>query len=593
MARSLQDRLQIRSRASGEIAGARDFRGFMVISPFVGPAAKERLQEAGISYADDTGNLRFATGRPAVFIETEGAVRNPQQKGMPPRSLRSLRGPRSARAVRALLDHQPPFGTWELAERTESSPSSISRAADLLEWDAIIERESPRGKIVSVDWKRLLRRWAVDYHFMAANRMIQCRAPEEPARLLPSLQEAEFRYAVTGPFAAHYYTKEAESGSAAQYAEPGPVILYVVDPDDVINRLGLVRVYEGGNVLIREPFDPVVFEGTERHEGITYARATQVAADLMIGPWRGTSEADPLLEWMEGNEERWRYPAQAASTKLFDGYLAVHWSAGVRPAHGANSIWIAFGDARGVTYLENPATRREAMDHIEQLLKAATTQGHRLLCGFAFPFGLPEGTARTLTGQDGWEAIWERIADVIEDGEDNWNNRFDAAAKLNEAFEGEGPFWGNGLRRDIDCLPRRRPAGLGVNLPSRLRYTEQMLPRAQEVWKLNGAGSVGGQALTGIAALERLRRRDDVDVQVWPFETLGEGHSHMLVEVLPSLVEPCPGDEVLDARQVKAVAEALRELDKTEQLSGHLRAPSRMPARVRREEGLILGMQNP
>ncbi len=592
MARSLLNRLQMRPGASDEIEGTQDFRGFMVISPFVGPAARERLEEAGISYADDTRNLRFTTDRPAVFIETVGAVRNPQREGMPPRSLRSLRGPRSARAVRALLDHQPPFGTWELAERTESSPSSISRVADLLEGDAIIERESPRGKIVSVDWKRLLRRWAVDYHFAAANRIIQCRAPEEPAKLLMSLQEAEFRYAVTGPFAAHYYTKEAEAGPAAQDTEPSQVVIYVADPDDAINRLGLTRVYEGGNVLIREPFDLVVFEGTEQREGITYARATQVAADLMTGPWRGTSEADPLMEWMEGNEERWRYPAEAASTKLFDGYVAVHWSAGVRPAHGANSIWIAFGDPRGVTYLENPATRREAMDHIERLLNEATAQGHRLLCGFAFPFGLPEGTARTLTGQDGWEAVWERIAYVIEDGEDNWNNRFDAAAQLNEAFEGEGPFWGNSLRRDIDGLPRRRPAGLGMNLPPRLRHTEQMVPHAHEVWQLNGAGSVGGQALTGIAALERLRRGRS-NVQVWPFETLADDRHHILAEINPSLIDPGQGDEVLDMRQVKAVVRALRELDRTEQLTGHLRAPSRMPARVRREEGLILGIQDP
>ena len=66
----------------------------------------------------------------------------------------------------------------------------------------------------------------------------------------------------------------------------------------------------------------------------------------------------------------------------------------------------------------------------------------------------------------------------------------------------------------------------------------------------------------------------------------------MLAEIYPSLVEPCPGDEVLDARQVKAVAEALQELDSSGELEQHLRAPSEMPARVISEEGLILGMQD-
>ena len=105
------------------------------------------------------------------------------------------------------------------------------------------------------------------------------------------------------------------------------------------------------------------------------------------------------------------------------------------------------------------------------------------------------------------------------------------------------------------------------------------------MWKIFYPGSVGGQALTGIAALEGLRHRNDVDVQIWPFEMLGEGGSHVLAEIYPSLIEPCPGEEVLDARQVKAVAVALRELDRLGDLKRYLRAPHGMPARVTRERG--------
>ena len=42
--------------------------------------------------------MRFVISRPAVFIETEGAVRNPWRENVP---LRSLQGRRSARVVRA------------------------------------------------------------------------------------------------------------------------------------------------------------------------------------------------------------------------------------------------------------------------------------------------------------------------------------------------------------------------------------------------------------------------------------------------------------------------------------------------------------
>ena len=239
---------------------------------------------------------------------------------------------------------------------------------------------------------------------------------------------------------------------------------------------------------------------------------------------------------------------------------------------------------------ENPATRVEAMARIEELLRGATESGRRLLCGFDFPFGYPTGTARVLTGQDSWEAVWARIADVIEDGPRNSNNRFWAAALLNSDFVGEGPFWGHPPTWDVPGLLRKRPLGWGQDLPPEIRYAECGVKGTQPVWKLWGNGSVGSQALTGIAALQGLRHR--VNAQVWPFETLGEGEAHVLVEIFPSLVEPAPGPAVTDARQVSTMAAAMEQLDKHGALAAHLSAPTSMPAMVCREEGTILGMQD-
>ena len=276
---------------------------------------------------------------------------------------------------------------------------------------------------------------------------------------------------------------------------------------------------------------------------------------------------------------------------LFDGYAAVDWSANGVPKRGRDSIWIAVRGWGGAEEPENPPTRADAVARIEGLLGRATEAGRRVLVGFDFPFGYPEGTARMLTGRDGWEAVWSRIAAVIEDGPDNANNRFDAAASLNAAFSGDGPFWGNGLKRDIPGLPRRKPSGWGERLPPNRRHAESNVTRAQEVWKLVGAGSVGGQALTGIAALEGLRRR--TGAAVWPFETLGEGRAHVLAEIYPSLIEPAPGPDVKDARQVRAVARALHRLDQVGALVRHLAAPRGLSPAVRREEASILGMRDP
>ena len=272
----------------------------MMLSPFLSPLARERLVAAGISYADSTGNLRFSADRPAIFIETQGQDRNPFRENRP---LQSLKGSRAARAVRSFLDYRPPFGTRELAGETQNSLATVSRVSDLLEREAIIVRDGPRGRISSVDWETLVRRWAMDYDFAKANSLTTYLEPRGPSVLFDRLREVDFRYAVTGSFAAV---------RLAPVAEPRLVTLYAADSGDAADRLGLRPAETGGNVVIARPFDPVVFERTESADGIIYARVTQVMLDLMTGPGRGPAEAEGLLEWMRENEETWKLQLTSA-----------------------------------------------------------------------------------------------------------------------------------------------------------------------------------------------------------------------------------------------------------------------------------------
>ena len=144
---------------------------------------------------------------------------------------------------------------------------------------------------------------------------------------------------------------------------------------------------------------------------------------------------------------------------LFNGYVAVDWSASAKPVRDNNSIWIAICKADGEPQLENPGTRQEAMGRIERILTTATKEGHRLILGFDFSFGYPVGTAQMLTGQANWAAIWELIAEEIRDGPNNSNNRFEVAAGLNKNFQGDGPFWGLPNGREVQGLLRTRPRG--------------------------------------------------------------------------------------------------------------------------------------
>ena len=289
---SVASQLKALSYSRYEQAGATSAN--MLVSTYLSPLTRERLAEAGISYADSTGNIRFTVDRPAVYIETEGADKNPFREERP---LQSLKGGRAARVARGLFDYRTPFGTRELASETASSPAMTSRVSSLLEPDEIVTKESPRGRIVSVDWEALARRWAMDYDFASSNTVTTWLEPRGTRALFARLRDRRVRYAVTGSFAAY---------RLAPVAEPRLAALYVDDPETAAESLGLRPAETGGNVLLVIPFDPVAFERPEFDDDISYARVTQVLLDLMKGPGRGPAEAAALLKWMRDNEDTWK-----------------------------------------------------------------------------------------------------------------------------------------------------------------------------------------------------------------------------------------------------------------------------------------------
>ena len=216
----------------------------MLISTYLSPLTRERLAEAGISYADSTGNIRFTVDRPAVYIETQGADKNPFREERP---LRSLKGRRAARVARGLLDYRTPFGTRELAAKTASSAAMISRVSSLLEPDEIVTKESPRGRIASVNWEALASRWAMDYDFASSNTLTTWLEPRGTRALFARLRDAEIRYTVTGSFAAY---------RLAPIAEPRLAALYVDDPETSAQSTGTAPGRDRRQCSPRAPIRP-------------------------------------------------------------------------------------------------------------------------------------------------------------------------------------------------------------------------------------------------------------------------------------------------------------------------------------------------
>ncbi|MEF3046479.1 molybdopterin-binding protein [Pseudotabrizicola sp. L79] len=272
----------------------------------------------------------------------------------------------------------------------------------------------------------------------------------------------------------------------------------------------------------------------------------------------------------------------------FDSVIILDWSAAAKPTRGKDSIWIGQAGA-GAAAPVNPATRAEAMALLRGRIAAARAKGLRVLVGADFPFGYPQGFAAALTGQDRALALWGWLMGQVQDAPDNANNRFDLAARINAQLPGVGPFWGRPSGLDLPDLPEK--GSLRADMPfAERRVVEAQEPKAQPVWKLFTTGSVGSQALLGIAHLARLRADLGADCAVWPFEPSGAA-GVVLAEVWPSLLaEQVAAAEGLypckDAAQVDLLAKALAGMAPGD-LAG-LMAPD-AAAGVLAEEGWILG----
>ena len=289
---------------------------------------------------------------------------------------------------------------------------------------------------------------------------------------------------------------------------------------------------------------------------------------------------------------------------LFDRILIVDWSGAGAPVKGANSIWACLvrrsGDQVRLDWLENFSTRHAFMQRLSVIVDEALAAGERLLCGFDFAFGYPEGTAERLTGRADWRVLWRKIADEVEDGPDNANNRFQLASDWNRDYFADTPrFWGRPQGHSYTHLSDKKPVA-PVDAPPVFRVAEAHAKGAKSVWQIAYAGSVGSQSLLGIARLSRFI--DDSGfadrIAVWPFETgfsAESGKPVVFAEIYPSLFSLADGAEgVRDALQVSTVAEAFSRFDTAGVLGQLFAAPDMLSAgetdQVLREEGWVLGI---
>ena len=294
---AVETRRRLEPRAARELAAqlrrAPADTPVLVVAPYLSPATRERLRDAGIAFLDLTGNLRLELARPGLFIESQGADVDPDRKQRPSRS---LRGAKAGRVVRALVDAESPPGVRELAERAGVDPGYASRVLALLDREALVERGERRG-IASIDWPGLLRRWAEDAPLDSRGALVTALDPRGLSSLQTRLRDLDTTYAITGSLAAAAF---------APVAAPRLATVYVEDLKTAMTDLGLRPVDAGANVWLIEPTDSLVFLRTVEKNGLRYVAPSQAVADLLGSPGRGPSEAEELIAWMREHEDAWR-----------------------------------------------------------------------------------------------------------------------------------------------------------------------------------------------------------------------------------------------------------------------------------------------
>ena len=295
---------------------------------------------------------------------------------------------------------------------------------------------------------------------------------------------------------------------------------------------------------------------------------------------------------------------------LFRTHIVVDWSARSKPSPARetkDAIWWAAARIAGSVEVSKPEyvrTRHEALEELARLIADELDAGRRVLVGFDFPFGYPEGVAEHLTGEASALALWDWLATEIEDAPDNDNNRYKVAAAINREYPGVGPFWGRPAKWDYPTIPTRAFVRMGqAHHPPERRICDLRAKGAKTVWQLAYAGSVGSQMLLGLPALKRLASDPRIAgrAAIWPFQTglQTPKAQAVIAEVYPSLLRDevrarQSDDEILDSAQVRVNAETFARLDASGRLAPLFAgAPSLTPEErriVETEEAWILGL---
>jgi hypothetical protein len=286
-------RRRVESRDLGGIAAstARTPNPALLVSSYLAPVVRERLRGFGIGHWDLTGNVQIELGDIDLCVERDGTA----APGSGDRSARSLCGEMAGRVTRALIDFLPPYSLATLAEKANVETSCASRVTAYVAETGLLHRK-PRGKIESVDWRELLRRWSLDTPLQARGEESHHHCPRGIPDFLSRLGSSGYLHALTGDIAfARLAGRDA----------PDAAVVYVDHVQETVAQFRLHPAGDAANIILVKPNDRSVFQRSTENAGLRYVSPSLMAADL------GASDAfESVLLWMAKHESAWRLPSE-------------------------------------------------------------------------------------------------------------------------------------------------------------------------------------------------------------------------------------------------------------------------------------------
>ncbi len=259
----------------------------VLMAPFISEASARICTEAGIGYADLSGNARLSFDQ--VYIEKRGSENPFREK----REKRSLFAPRAARVLRVLLT--PPLRAWKVLELQEASGVSLGQVSNVRKelFDREWAKTGSQGMYVSKP-EDLARAWQESYEPRPRRRELaytMLHGNELDIAIRSALAEAgKGEHAVLSSYsAARWFAPFARQATQFFYADkPGAEMLK--------QHLHLQPVARGENVVILEPREDDVFSGRlEAAPGIWCSGLVQTWLDLGVAGERGREAADHLM----------------------------------------------------------------------------------------------------------------------------------------------------------------------------------------------------------------------------------------------------------------------------------------------------------